>query len=92
MYFCSICLNMYENTEAANMCYAIELPQWKIVKGDEKMNWFDERDDIETILNHLGSRVPDSIREDAERELRRRGWPEERIAEEKWKRTGDPQH
>jgi hypothetical protein len=29
MYFCSICLNMYENIEAANMCCSIELPQWK---------------------------------------------------------------
>jgi hypothetical protein len=49
------------------------------------MSWFDERDDIKTILFHLGSRTPDSIREDAVRELRKRGWSEERIAEEEWK-------
>lgn len=56
------------------------------------MRWFDEKDSIETILNHLGSRTPHSIKEDAKRELKERGWSEEQIRAEVWKRTGDAQH
>lgn len=43
------------------------------------MTWFDGKDDIETLLNHLGDKVPDSIAEEAKKELENRGWSEEQI-------------
>ena len=48
--------------------------------------WFDKKDDERRLLNHLGDKVPQSISEEAKRELAKRGWSEDRIREEEWKR------
>lgn len=52
-----------------------------------RMSWFDEKDDIKTVLDHLGDKVPHSIAEDAKRELRDRGWTNDQIQKEEWDRT-----
>lgn len=41
--------------------------------------WFDENDKISTVINHLDSKTPDSIRDEAKRELRERGWTDRQI-------------
>lgn len=41
--------------------------------------WFDEDDDDECLLNHLGDKVPDSIRKEAEMTLIARGYSREYI-------------
>lgn len=50
------------------------------------VSWFDEKDDVHTLLDHLGDKVPQSIAEQAKKELANRGWSEERIRNEEWKR------
>jgi|GEM_PF-5047852 len=55
------------------------------------MSWFDEKDDVHTILNHLSNRTPDSIRDDAVRELLRRGWSKDEVRDELYKHgSGSP--
>lgn len=41
--------------------------------------WFDEKDDNKCLLNHLGDGTPDSIRLEAEKELKKRGFSEDYI-------------
>lgn len=48
--------------------------------------WEFDKEDTKVCLDHLGDKVPDSIREEAKQELRRRGWSEDDIREEEWKR------
>lgn len=50
------------------------------------MSWFDKKDDVRTILEHLGDKIPQSISDDAKRELEKRGWSEEQIRDAEWKR------
>jgi len=45
--------------------------------------WFDDNDTLETLKNHLCRRTPDSIRQEAEMELKNRGFSDEEIFE--WK-------
>lgn len=46
--------------------------------------WFNDKDSLDTIHNHLDEKhTPDSIREDAERELRDRGYDDKNIKEMK---------
>lgn len=50
------------------------------------MSYFDKKDDTRTVLNHLGDKVPDSVRQDARRELMSRGYSSEQVRDEEWKR------
>jgi hypothetical protein len=43
------------------------------------MTWFDDKDDVKTILNHLGDKVPQSIADAAKRELEKRGFSSEQV-------------
>ena len=49
--------------------------------------WDFEKDSDKTCFDHLGDYIPESIANEAKRELRRRGYSEEKIREEEWKRT-----
>ena len=49
--------------------------------------WEFEKDTTQTCLEHLGDYIPESIQREAKQELRNRGFSEERIREEEWKRT-----
>lgn len=49
------------------------------------MSWFDEKDDERTIKNHLSDKhCPDSIKQDARREMKERGYSKEKIREIEW--------
>lgn len=50
------------------------------------MSWFDQKDSTKTILNHLGDKVPQSIADDAKKELEKRGWTKEQIRKAEWDR------
>ena len=49
--------------------------------------WGCEKDSDETLFNNLGDHVPQSIANECKMELRRRGYSEDKIREEEWKRT-----
>ena len=49
--------------------------------------WDFEKYSDKTCFDHLGDYIPESIANEAKRELRRRGYSEEKIREEEWKRT-----
>lgn len=49
--------------------------------------WGFENDNTQTCLDHLGDKVPESIKTEAKQELRRRGYSEEQIQQEDWKRS-----
>lgn len=49
--------------------------------------WEFEKESDKTCFDHLGDYVPHSIQEEAKRELKNRGYSDERIHEEEWKRT-----
>lgn len=48
--------------------------------------WDFSKDTDATCFDHLGDYVPQSIQESAKNELRSRGYSEERIHQEEWKR------
>ena len=48
--------------------------------------WEFEKESDATCFDHLGKYTPDSIKEEAKQELRNRGYSEEKIREEEWKR------
>ena len=49
--------------------------------------WGFEKETDKTCFDHLGDRVPYSIKQEARAELKHRGYSEEKIREEEWKRT-----
>lgn len=49
--------------------------------------WDFSKNSDKECFDHLGDYVPQSIQEDAKRELRDRGYSEETIQREEWKRT-----
>lgn len=48
--------------------------------------WRFEYDPDKVCFDHLGKHVPDSIKEEAKTELKRRGYNDKTIQEEEWKR------
>ena len=48
--------------------------------------WSYEKDTDETLFDNLGDYVPQSISNECKRELRKRGYSEDKIKEEEWKR------
>lgn len=52
------------------------------------MGYWDFKNDTDkTCFEHLGDYIPQSIQEEAKEELRRRGYSEETIRREEYKRT-----
>lgn len=52
--------------------------------------WFDEKDSFKDCVRHIeDDKCPQSIREDAERELRERGYPEKVITAARFGRLED---
>ncbi|MEQ2717788.1 hypothetical protein [Fusicatenibacter saccharivorans] len=49
--------------------------------------WDFEKDSDKTCFDLRGDYIPESIANEAKKELRRRGYSEEKIHEEEWKRT-----
>ena len=48
--------------------------------------WNCEKDSDKTLFNNLGDHVPQSIANECKMELQRRGYSEDKIREEEWKR------
>lgn len=49
--------------------------------------WEFEKETTKTCKEHLGDRVPESIKREARLELYRRGYTKEEVDAEEWKRT-----